>query len=42
MKLPGQPFEDEVRYVARQLWPKGRYKGALRLGVNELDGVTCA
>lgn len=37
--LDGQAFEDEVRRVARSLWPYARHSGAVNLDGKERDGV---
>lgn len=37
--LPGRDFEDEVRRVARELWPSSEYGGAAMEDGRERDGV---
>lgn len=39
MQDDDQDFENEVRRVARALWPESRYSGAANLGGRERDGV---
>ena len=39
MELAGRDFEDEVRRVARQLWPQSQYAGAAIEDGRERDGV---
>ncbi len=38
MRDEDQDFENEVRRVARALWPEARYSGAVTLDGRERDG----
>src|SRR2546423_1875369 len=37
--MEGPEFEDEVRRIARELWPEARYSGASVVGGKERDAI---